>query len=209
MNLFEKLPEEHKLPLSTEQYLLNFGAMNMKTALEPYKNSIEGQGLRPTIGGIKRTYDCFDLRFRDYSHVKWTVKYDPDNLQQILAVSEDESLRFMLEQKYEQPMALRDRQAGDAEELTRIREFNKNLENKVIESLTISSEKTQQLLINNNQIDSKLSQLLICDSKGQHKDRVSARRKKTQKRKIEDVNVIESNNINVEIDDEKSIYDLY
>lgn len=69
-------------------------------------------GLRPTIGGIKRDYDCFDPKFREYAHVRWAVKYDPDNLDHVLAVNEDGSLRFMLERKHVQPMALADRREG-------------------------------------------------------------------------------------------------
>ena len=39
-------------------YLLNFGAET------GFKNVLEGCGLRPTILGMKRDYDCFDLTFR-------------------------------------------------------------------------------------------------------------------------------------------------
>ncbi len=48
-------------------------------------------------------------KFRD---VRWAVKYDPDNLDHVLAVNEDGSLRFMLERKHVQPMALADRREG-------------------------------------------------------------------------------------------------
>ncbi|MFR2221993.1 MAG: hypothetical protein ACLS7N_03615 [Bacteroides xylanisolvens] len=98
--LMENLPAERRLPLSREQYLLNFGAET------GHKNAIEGSGLRPTILGMKRDYDCFDVRFRQYAGRRWTVKYDPDNLHEVLAVSEDGTLRFMLTEKYVQPMAL-------------------------------------------------------------------------------------------------------
>ena len=98
--LMENLPAERRLPLSREQYLLNFGAET------GHKNAIEGSGLRPTLLGMKRDYDCFDVRFRQYAGKRWTVKYDPDNLHEVLAVSEDGTLRFMLTEKYVQPMAL-------------------------------------------------------------------------------------------------------
>ena len=46
--LMENLPAERRLPLSREQYLLNFGAET------GHKNAIEGSGLRPTLLGMKR-----------------------------------------------------------------------------------------------------------------------------------------------------------
>ena len=78
--------------------------------------------------GARRSYDCFDLRFRQYAHIRWNVKYDPDNLDQVLAVSDDGALRFMLESKYVQPMALVERTEGDAAELARVKQYNTHLE---------------------------------------------------------------------------------
>ena len=125
----ENLPDERRLPLTREQYLLNFGAET------GFRNAIEGGGLRPTILGIKRDYDCFDINFRRYAGERWTVKYDPDDLGEVLAVSEDGSLRFMLTEKYVQPMALADRKPGDAAELQKVMQFNRDLEHHVTEQL--------------------------------------------------------------------------
>ena len=47
----DMLKPEHRLPLSRESYLLNFGAET------GFKNVLEGCGLRPTILGVKRDYD--------------------------------------------------------------------------------------------------------------------------------------------------------
>lgn len=171
LKLFEHLPEERKLPLPTEQYLLNFGEETGRT------NTLEGNGLRPTIGGIKRDYDCFDLNFRKYSHLKWRVMYDPDDLNKVLAVNEDGSLRFMLEEKHIQPMAIAERTENDVKELARIREYNKRLESKVSNRLLEAAETTQQLLdANINQIDPTLAKLVICDSRGQHKNQRNKKR---------------------------------
>lgn len=101
---------------------------------------------RPTIGGIKRDYDCFDPKFREYAHVRWAVKYDPDNLDHVLAVNEDGSLRFMLERKHVQPMALADRREGDAEQLARVREFNKQLENDITERLALAQQQSRAII---------------------------------------------------------------
>lgn len=182
VKLFAKLPEERRLPLSDEQYLLTFGADT------GYRNALEGVGLRPTIGGIKRDYDCFDPRFREYAHVRWAVKYDPDNLDHVLAVNEDGTLRFMLERKHVQPMALADRREGDAEQLARVYGFNKQLENGITERLALAHGKVEQLFNDNPQLD-VATRLLLCDSRGQNKNHKQTRR--LQAHEIENIEAIE------------------
>ncbi len=160
--MMANLPAERRLPLSREQFLLNFGAET------GFKNAIEGGGLRPTLLGVKRDYDCFDVRFREHAGVRWTVKYDPDNLGEVLAMNEDGSLRFMLTEKYVQPMALADRKPGDAEQLQRVYDFNDRLEGHVTQRLALAYEKTEHL-INTLPQAAILNRLLITDSDGQHK----------------------------------------
>lgn len=202
VKLFAKLPEERRLPLSDEQYLLTFGADT------GYRNALEGVGLRPTIGGIKRDYDCFDPKFREYAHVRWAVKYDPDNLDHVLAVNEDGSLRFMLERKHVQPMALADRREGDAEQLARVQAFNKQLENGITERLALASNKVEQLFNDNPQLD-VATRLLLCDSRGQNKNHKQTRR--LQAHEIEDIEALEIATVRrpaLQIKDEDTL-DLY
>lgn len=180
--LFSELPEERRLPLSDEQYLLTFGADT------GFKNAIEGTGLRPTIGGIKRDYDCFNPKFREYAHVRWSVKYDPDDLSRALAVNEDGSLRFMLETKYVQPMALAERKEGDSAQLERVNGFNKQLEAQVTEQLALSHKKVEQLFNDNPQLDVS-TRLLLCDSQGQNKNNKQTRR--LQAHEVHDIEAIE------------------
>lgn len=161
--LMTNLPAERRLPLSREQYLLHFGAET------GYRNAIEGPGLRPTILGQKRDYDCFDIRFREYSSVKWTVKYDPDDLGEVLAVSEDGTLRFMLTEKYVHPMALADRKEGDAEQLARVQSFNASIEEHVQQKMLTANRTAEQLISSNPAAKNLLGRLLLTDSQGQHK----------------------------------------
>lgn len=200
---FAELPEERKLPLSHEQYLLNFGT---NTSL---RNAIEGQGLRPTIGGIKREYDCFDPNFRAYAHIRWAVKYDPDNLDRVLAVSEDGRLRFMLEGKYVQPMALANRKEGDAEQLARVDNFNKQLKSRIITQLAAASESTHQLIASRPALENSLAKAVLCDSNGQHKNRRNQVRLRAKD--IEDVECTVINNIPgvVDTQDDLDTKDLY
>ena len=96
------------------------------------------------------------------------MKYDPDNLSEVLAVNEDGSLRFMLTEKYVQPMALADRKEGDAGQLQRVREFNRQLEEHITTQLALKQEAGEQAIKDLPQADI-LQRLLLCDSRGQHK----------------------------------------
>ena len=161
--LMVNLPADRLLPLSRENYLFYFGATTGNT------NALEGCGLRPTLLGMKRDYDCFDIRFREHAGEKWTVRYDPEDLSQVLAVSEDGTLRFMLEEKHVQPMALADRREGDADALARVNHFNKGLEEHVTRRLAHAGEITEEVLRQLPQQDNILNRLLIVNSEGQHK----------------------------------------
>lgn len=168
---YGKLKPENRLPLSRETYLLNFGAET------GFKNVLEGCGLRPTILGVKRDYDCFDLTFRDHAAERWTVLYDPDDLTQVLAVNEAGTRRYMLEEKYVQPMALADRQEGDAQQLERVRTYNKQLETHTAERMALAFHTTQQIIEGTPALRGSIEdRLLITDSRGQHKDRRSQKR---------------------------------
>lgn len=168
---YANLKPENRLPLSREMFLLNYGDET------GFKNVLEGCGLRPTILGVKRDYDCFDLSFRDYAAERWTVKYDPDNLSQVLAVNEAGTRRYMLEEKYVQPMALADRKPGDAEQLERVREYNRQLEARQAQQLAIAHGRTAELIAGTPALRGSVEdRLLITDSKGQHKDNRSRKR---------------------------------
>lgn len=162
---FGKVPAERLLPMTKESYLLTFG---METG---YKNALEGSGLNIRLLGERRTYDSFDMEFRKYAHIRWNVKYDPDNLQEVLAVSDEGDIRFMLEEKYVQPMALADRRPGDAEELQKVRDFNKALKRAVIDYDIQATETVRQSLLRHPDLDNPYAKSLITDGRGQNKDR--------------------------------------
>lgn len=160
-------PERRKM--DEELFLLNFGETTGK------RNAIEGCGIRIMIEGQKRQYDCFEPSFRVHNDVRWEIRYDRNDLSRVLAVNEDGSLRYMLEEKYVQPMALGDRRAGDAEQLQRVRDYNTKLIQEVVQRKSEADQCTYDL-INGAGIDLKLSQMIICDSRGQHKDVRNERR---------------------------------
>lgn len=163
MELLSKLPAERRLPLTKENYLLYFGDTTGQT------NAICGGGLRPTLLGLKREYDTFDLTFRQHAGEKWRVLYDPNDLGEVLAVNEDGTLRYMLTEKYVQPMALADRTAGDALELQKVHDFNDRLEEHVTDRLAETFHTTEELIKDNPRLGNVLNRFCLCDSRGQHK----------------------------------------
>lgn len=168
---FNDVPEEKRIEIKQEQYLLLFGEDNNRT------NKLEGSGLNIKIEGKKRHYDCFDLEFRRHSYEDWTIKYDKENLSKVLAVNKDRSLQFMLEEKHLQPMALEDRKMGDSEKLQKVFDFNKSIERHVTEVVCTAQERTKDLILRNaGKMDETLSKLMLTDSRGQHKDRRNANR---------------------------------
>lgn len=185
VSLFNEMPSENRLPLSYDQYLMLFGATTGN------RNLLQGSGLNITIGGVKRTFDCFDPAFRNHASVRWEVRFDPDDLSRALAVNEDESLRFMLEEKYVQPMALIERKEGDYEQLRRVLDFNKKQEKDIAGTLGGYMEHTAELMAHNKELDT-LQKLMICDSRGQHKDQ---RNKERLHLDISNDNVFDTNDL--------------
>lgn len=198
LQLWENTPEADKIELTHENYLLHFGESTGRRVL------LQGSGLHPTIMGMRRAYDCFDITFREHAGVRWDVRYDPQDLSYVLAVSEDESLRYVLEEKYVQPMALKDRKEGDSDELQRIRNYNKQQAQHVIEARTKSALHIESLIDEVRAIDT-LNKLLMTDSDGQHKNNRNAIRAKSKDqgtKMLEEAQVINDN-------DEFDIYKLY
>ena len=154
------LAPDRQFIMDKERYLLTFG---LETG---FTIRLEGCGIRPTLLGVKRTYDCFDIRFRESPRENWRLKYDPDDLSQVLAVSEDGTRRFILEEKYVQPMALADRKPGDWEHLEKVRRFNENLEAHIANENGRYYDLLDEHMGNRENI---LSRLCLTDSKGQHK----------------------------------------
>jgi hypothetical protein len=201
--LFSRLPEERRLPLSDEQYLLTFGAGT------GHRNSIAGSGLHLAIDGVRHAYDCFDPRFREYAHVRWSIKYDPDDLGRVLAVNEDASLRFILERKHVQPMAIVERVEGDTGQLARVRQFNRELEDNIAGGLARVDRNIREFFAAYPELD-VTTRSLLCDSHGQHKDHKPTRR--LGQHDIDDVKSIPVNSTARPVpaeDAEGNVYNFY
>lgn len=189
LSKWKVMPQENRLELSTPDYLNLFGETT------GYTNRIEAVGFNPTILGEKRVYDTFDSRFHQLRHVDWVVKYDPDDLSEVLVVDaigrngrlekEVNTMRFLLSETYEQPMALVERTEGDAAQLQLVRNHNKQLEQNIIERGTRNRGVLDELFEANPQLNDTLTKLILCDSNGQHKNNKSNARLMESAKRLE------------------------
>lgn len=178
---WQKLPEADRIPVELNEYLRWFGEDT------GFTNKLQGQGLTPTILGDVKYYDSFDMNFRKHAHVDWLVKYDPEDLSQVLvinALSKNGKLveeigthQFLLQDKFIQPMALYDRKPGDAEKLQEVFTFNKNMEAEIINRQKDQESIMQELYFKNPRLET-LQKIMLVDSAGQHKDQKSTERQK-------------------------------
>jgi len=162
---WKRMPEEDRLDMTREEYLYKFGVRNERT------RRLKAGCFEPTILGIQRSYDTYDIDFRKDPLCSWTVIYDDNDLGTILVTDHTEKRRFLLEEVHRQPMALRDRGKGDFEALRKIDEYNKKvLEPYVINTVATDEENVKKLLDDIGQIDTKQAYTPLTDSMGQHKN---------------------------------------
>lgn len=165
-----KLTEaRHKQIMPMENYLLTFGSTTGST------NKLTGEGIRITIDGEKHFFDSFDMNFRHQAHKDWSIQFDTQDLSQVLAVSSDGTERFILEQKYVQPMAIADMTEEDPAQLQRVRQFNKKAVEYIIDTRSENARILQPLL-EKPELNDTLAKHLLTDSVGQHKNHKSQQR---------------------------------
>lgn len=178
---------EDKAEMSLNQFLRTYGQTT------GYTNKMRGNGLTPTIEGLEKAYDSFDLNFRKYMHEDWMVFYDNEDLSQILVsnatardgrlIEEIGTMEFILTEKYIQPMALYDQQKGDAKQRQLVYDYNSRMNNEIILRGVQQREVLEDMFDNHPQLDT-LKKLMIPDSLGQHKDQKAAERLKNASERI-------------------------
>ncbi len=128
----------------------------------------------PTIEGKQIVYESFNHAFRELHYLKFQVVYDKDDLTNILAVSEDNKHRFLLEQKRILPMDIHSMNAEDHAYLSKINEYKTEQVNKVIET-SINDNKRVANVIGNNRVLNptdfdEVKQKLMFTTNGQQKE---------------------------------------
>ena len=162
--------DKHRLKMPTENYLLALGKATGDT------NKLEGSGLHIKINGSKRTYDSFDLNFRHQKHQDWTILYDDNHTEEVLAISSDQKYRFVLQEKYNQPMAIADQKENDVEQLKKVRDHNKSVVQYITEARSENANIIDQFFSDNPKLNDTLGKMLLVDSRGQHKDQRNKQR---------------------------------
>jgi len=189
-------PAEKRVELTRETYLELFGEERAQRVL------MQPSGFRLTINTERHEYDTFDKTFRQHGDVQWRVLTDPSDTSAVLVLNTDGSLRYLLEEKYVQPMALAERQEGDYEQLERVRQFNEERKQQVAEELCGHATATAELLAKEGRRLGDLQKFLLTDGQGQHKDN------KGQSR-IAAAQVVEEVKKSFEKEDEDEFFDRY
>ena len=169
---WNELEADRRRPFDPVQRLLAFGE-----TVTPRK--LRGDGMHLQVGNAQFVYDSFDPEFRALGHVDFFLRYDPSDMSRVIAIENigtqkapiEGGTRFVLEQKYRQPLALADRREGDAEELARVRQFNKAMVEDTIEKRRQSGEIVREFFDENaERLAGTLTAHVITDSLGRHKD---------------------------------------
>jgi hypothetical protein len=175
------MPESDRLPLSQSEYLLLFGKTHSHT------NRLQGQGLTPTLEGQSLCFDTFDLKFRELAYKDWMIKYDPENLEQILVIDAKTdanriviepigSYQFLLTKKYVQPMAIYDQTPGDMDELVKVNRHNKLSKEQITKRVIDAQHQVETMFEEVEAFNDTLIKHVLTDSTGQHKDQKSQQR---------------------------------
>lgn len=135
-----EMPAEDKNVMSELEWLFVFGVPMGRS------NTIVGQGIIKTIAGAEYTYDSFDPAFRKNMHLSWDLKIDPTDITRALAISEDGKLQFVLHEKMALPMDIKSTTAEHNDYRSKVRQFNKDLVDDIMNTYTKDAEIVSELM---------------------------------------------------------------
>lgn len=153
---------ELKRPLNMERYLMTYGEKTRG-------NMLTANGLKVVREGVEFKFDSWNMEMREHRGERWTLYYDQSDMNQAMAVSEDGTLRYMVEAKKKVPMALVDYTEQDWKNLQEYREYNKQLVSSLDEKRMALAQKAEGF-VTKQMLEGDLSAKLLTDSMGQHKD---------------------------------------
>jgi hypothetical protein len=185
---WHEMSDDDHVELSDEEYLDLFGETT------GFTNRLHGDGVTITLNKHEFVYDSFDVKFREHRHIDWCVKFDREDMSTVLVVNAESKngrlveeigeIKFMLTEKFIQPMALFDRKEGDAAQLAKVEQFNKVLEENIVDVWDRQDRVLDQMTIENPQLNGTLSKLILTDSIGQHKNQRNNTRISSAARKL-------------------------
>ena len=178
---WEQGDHKYHRTLNMGNYLMAFGNTGKGNMLTP-------NGLRLVRDGVEYKFDSFDTEMRNHRGERWTLHYDLGDMNQALAVSEDGTLRFMVEAKKKVPMALVDYKEEDWKALAEYRQFNARMVETVKDHVCGIQDMAREY-VTRAQLESPLSGLLLTDGKGRHKDSKRKAQKALENNYVEYVEV--------------------
>lgn len=198
--------EEMVLALDRGKYLVQYGERSRGNMLTP-------NGLKLIREGKEYKYECLDIRMREMRGEKWTICYDMKNMNEVVALSEDSRVRFVLEAKEKVAMCIAEVTERDVEILQKIKGFNSNLSHHVMQK-RLKHQELAEGYVAKHQLEGTLAGRLLVDAKGQHKDLKTEERLRIKKamQEAEPVEVEEEimeEKIEKEIRQRQSIYSKF
>jgi len=166
---WEAMPHEDQVTLSPEDCLIVFGKPHNEL------NSITGLGLTATLEGQKITFDSFDPEFRALQYsTRFQIIYDPQDLSQALAVTEDGKRRFIVHNKMKVGMGYKNTTPEQLEYRKQINDFNRQRKEEIIQTAllddAIVNELTGVLQLTND--EEAALKVMLTDDYGQQKERL-------------------------------------
>lgn len=169
-SLWNQTPIADKVTLSQEDLLMVFGKEHT------HLNSITGEGLVATLNGQQFTYDSFEPSFRalQYSS-QFRIVYEEENLDHVLAITEDGKQRFLLHKKMAVAMDVKSTTPEMLEYRNRISQFNTKRKEEIIQHYIEDANIVDALIENtplNLKDENELSLKLMLTYNGQQKERL-------------------------------------
>jgi hypothetical protein len=127
LEAFEAAPAQDKRMLTREQALEAFGVQKTRTV------SLTNKSLCTDIDGKEYRFMLLDNDFYKYYGSSFTIKYDPYDMSDLLAICHEHRVQFVVPELIKSKMALRDMQEGDRIHLNRMLGFRKAMQAAIIE----------------------------------------------------------------------------
>jgi hypothetical protein len=106
LDAFETMQENKKRLISDEQHLMLLGYDHINSHTRRMEsNTITNKGLTPTINECQYIFEIPKEQYLNTLGMKVNIKYDPYDMNRVLAVSQDEKIRMVCESFEKMPMA--------------------------------------------------------------------------------------------------------
>lgn len=160
---FEALEKAPKRLMTRNAYLKALGMPKERTI------RATGKGLITDINCVEYAYDTDDLTFRTNLDKNWQVYFDPDDAGSILVEADEGKTQYVLHQKYQPAMAIKDQTPEDVEHRKKITGLNKELDLAIRAASNENYHLTEQHLSQVPEL-SEYRQKLMFTRNGQQKD---------------------------------------